>query len=169
MIVNLIGPPCGGKSYVASRYNLEHPTIDYSSIDQWRHICGNEEDAWIAFERFMKYRSLVLIESSGLSWRLPAILKQLDRSVYTIALLAKKEVLHQRLAERQKKRELPYKLRMDEKQSIDWVLQNIGSCEYPIDLIIRTDEVSKEELYILVSEKIEEIRLKEAKEKLHVI
>lgn len=164
MIVNLIGPPCAGKSYIASRYTLEHPSIQWTSIDEWRHCWENEDEAWAAFEAYIRGFSPIIIESSGMSWRFPSLLERLGRPVYTIALLAKKEVLHQRLVQRQHKRALPYKLRMDEKQSIDWVLQNIGSCEYPIDLIIRTDEVSKDDLYKLVSEKIEEIRLK-AKEK----
>ncbi len=169
MIFNMIGPPAAGKSFICSNYFLEHPLSFYTSIDEWRHWWGNEEQAWWSFEKCIKANSPILIESSGLSWRLPSILKRAARPIYTIALLASKEVLYQRLQERQHKRQLPYKLRMDEKQSIDWVLQNIGSCEYPIDWIIRTDEVSKEELYTMVSERIEEIRLKIAKEKVNVI
>jgi hypothetical protein len=178
MIFNFIGPPCAGKSYIASKYALEHPDIGYQSIDNLRIQFGDETTAWMAFEHtnhllvgdwvYPPLKALIM-ESSGLSWRLPAILKRWECPIYTIAFLAKKEVLHKRLEERQYKRKIPYKLRMDEKQSIDWVLQNIGSCEYPIDLIIRTDEISQEELYSLVSEKIAEIRLLRAMEKKNVI
>ncbi len=169
MIINLIGPPCAGKSYIASRYVLEHPSWNYLSIDECRITQRDENKAWELFEWWLSSRTLAIAESSGLSWRLPAILKKQVIPVYTIALLAKREELHKRLAVRQHKRKIPYKLRMDEKQSIDWVLQNIGSCEYPIDLVIRTDEMSQEEAYRLVSEKIEEIRLQRAKEKCNVI
>ena len=174
MIVNIIGPPAAGKSYFCSRYVAEHPAWRYNSIDSCRLDANDEDEAWKSFEYFMNINNGwsapvpgVLVESSGLSWRMPAILKRQATLIYTIAFLATKEELYFRLAKRQAKRKLPYKLRMDERQSIDWVLQNIGSCEYPIDQIIRTDEVSKEELYSLISERIEEIRLQAAKEKVN--
>lgn len=171
MIINMIGPPCAGKSYIATRYTLEHYYWNYASIDRCRRLLGEENRAWEGFKSFIEGYGPCIAESSGLSWRLPDFLKEMrkTRLVYTIAFLAAKEVLYQRLANRQNKLPLPYKLRMDEKQSIDWVLQNIVSCEYPIDQVIRTDELSKDETYNLVSEKIEELRLKLAKEKMNVI
>ena len=159
MIVNFIGPPCAGKSYVASRYTLEHPSWGYVSIDACRVEQADENKAWGLLERKLRATDLAILESSGLSWRLPGILARQDREILTLCLLAQREVLHERLEKRQFKRKIPYRLRMDEAQAIDWVLQNLDECEYPVAQFIRTDEISKEELYSLVSEKIAERRL----------
>jgi hypothetical protein len=161
MLVNLIGPPCAGKSYVASKYVLEHAVWDYVSIDACRVDKADEDEAWKLFSQRLRYSKRIIAESSGLSWRMPDILAKLDehRQVLTLALIAPSEVLHERLKHRQHKRKIPYQLRMDEAQSINWVLQNLDDIEYPVDEYIRTDIVSKEELYNLVSEKIRKFRL----------
>lgn len=160
MLVNIIGPPAAGKSSMATKYVLEHPTWSYISIDACRIEEQDENEAWRIFEKRIKESKLLIAESSGLSWRLPSILARLDaRPIMTLAMIASPTILHLRLSNRQNKRELPYRLRMDEHDSIDWVLQNLDNIEYPIAEYIHTEKYSKDELYELVSEKIRQFRL----------
>jgi len=150
--IALIGPPCAGKSWFAGRYVAEHPEFSYYSIDEFRIEYQDEDTAWQKLQAAISSKQDVIIESSGLSYRFKGLFTDIDlATVRTIALTGDKDILYQRLEERQK-RPIPFPYQFsDERASIEWTLLNLGKCYLPINMLVSTTTNSQEEVYRMLS------------------
>lgn len=130
MIVNLVGPPCGGKSTFASEFVLRHPYFTYCPIDTYRAEYSCEQAAWAALAKDINEAEDVIIESCGFSWQLEFVLEGKD--VYTIYMGAGEDELLRRLSERQKKREIPFEYEFsDEVETLLWIMQRVRALDWP--------------------------------------
>lgn len=163
ILVNLVGPPASGKSTLASKFVLEHPEYWYVSIDSCRLGKKNDKEAWEDLRLRAVGNRFTIIESSGLSWRLSENILIGNARILTVLLIASRKTLQLRLKERQHKRPIPFKLARDEAESIDWCLQNLHLIKYPIDKIINTDQISRDESYQLFKDSILDFQLENTK------
>lgn len=161
MIINLIGPPCAGKSTFAGRYVLEHPEYTFCSIDSYRFRYGNEDLAWAKFqEEIVKHRN-VIVESCGLSYRLKNILnsKALSkRKIVTVYMYATVDTCISRLKTRIKRTpdfEEWSSYNRDEAAAITYALSELpwGSCR-SVDITLGTHNCSPETVYNIISEEL---------------
>jgi len=158
LIINLIGPPCGGKTQFASKYVLEHPEFRFCSIDAYRVEHKDEEKAWESFVADVIKSKNVIIESCGLDWKLGKVFLNpgiIDKKVLTIAFVGEFNDIYERLAERQHKRPINYEYNLsDEFAAISYVLEHLGESISPIDFCINTSIKSIDEQYKILSEVI---------------
>lgn len=157
MIVNLIGPPCGGKSTFASKFILEHPYFKYCPIDAYRAEYSCEQEAWAALAKDVSEAEDVIIESCGFSWQLEFVLEGKD--AYTIAVVAEEDRLFERLTERQKKREIPFEYEFsDETETLIWIMQRVREHDWPEwgypDVIHPNGHTSEKDSYEILSRRI---------------
>lgn len=160
MIINLVGPPAAGKSSFAARFVLEHPEFRYCAIDAYRIEFQDEEEAWFQLEEDVHDSKLVLLESSGLSWRLVPIftkIKLQERPMITLGLTGNPDVIKERLKNRQR-RTIPYPYAWDEYRTADFVIEHISESIAPIDVLMDVTEKTPEEVYRSFSKAIAEFR-----------
>ena len=160
MIINIIGAPASGKSTFASRFIVEHPEYRYCSIDAYRLEYADEEKAWDNLGYNALNNKIVLLESSGLSWRLNEIFMEAKFNktpILTIAFIGQADILHQRLNERQK-RKIPYPYNFDEHQTIDFVVKKLSEGVINIDYSVNVSQKDKNQVYTEVSNEIAKFR-----------
>jgi len=158
-----------GKSYFAKAYSERYPEYIHVSIDDCRiealknhpemelergetslNSIGIEEEAWDLFIQRCTQNEHVILESSGLSWRLKRILWLPDimtRGVYTVKLTDALDNCLKRLREREPT-EVPFPYSFaDEEESCRWLHENQDRA--PHNLLIDVD--SGEDYGILIS------------------
>lgn len=159
MVINLCGPPAVGKSTFAARFVLEHPQFSYFSIDQFRIDFQDETNAWAALMQHVLTHENVILETSGLSWRLNLLMDQLGkRKIFTIKFVADREILIDRLRKRQK-RSVPMPYHTDELEFIDWAIENDNEYIFPIDFEVITTTKDVEDIYRICSAEIAKFRV----------
>ena len=160
MIISLIGPPGVGKSTFAARFILEHPQFTYCSIDAFRFQYQDEEEAWGKLGQKIKSSDLVLLETSGLSWRLNSIFQEAkDRPTVTLGLTGNPDIVKERIKSRIK-RDTPYPYEWDEYRTADYVIENINKSVTPIKLLLDVTNRSKEEVYSILNKEIALYRIR---------
>jgi adenylate kinase family enzyme len=168
MVINLCGPPAAGKSAFAARFILEHPDFTYLSIDAFRIECKDEDEAWSKLAGAVLKNKKVLLESSGLSWRLMFIFAALkegekidDREVFTILFTGKREILLERLKNRQK-RSVPMPYHQDEIEFLDWSIEHMHELgsepHFEIDTTVKGRTI--EDIYYACCSQITKFRVK---------
>lgn len=142
MIINLTGPPCAGKSTFASRFVLEHPEFRYCAIDAYRVELEDEGLAWTELLIDILGQRNIVLESCGLNYRLQQIFNNETirrRPTTSVEFTAPRELLINRLMNRQHKRPLPEPFRPeDELIAIDYVLEHLGDQIIPPDIKVST-------------------------------
>lgn len=170
IIINLVGPPCSGKSTFAARYVLEHPEFKFCPIDAYRVEYKEEELAWQNFCKDILESKDVIVESCGLGWRLRDIFRMSSvqkRRTVTISFIGKYEEIYKRLVERQHKRPIDYEYDLsDEFAAILYVLEHLHESVTPIDLEIDTSKQTIEEQYQFLCEYVTLKRTKELKRRM---
>jgi adenylate kinase family enzyme len=161
MIINLVGPPGGGKSAFASRYVLNHPFFTYCDISSYRAESNSEEEAWLSLERDVLQNNHVVLETCGLNHQLSDLFDRVrDREVLTIAFIGDVEALQRRVEERQNRREPPFNYRFsDELASIEWVMEHLDDSPKPLDIFIDSTGTSIDVIYDSITNAIIERRI----------
>lgn len=155
MVINLSGPPGAGKSLFASKFVTHFPDWTYIPIDMYRLQNHHESIAWYYLEQDLISSKQAVLETSGLSWRLENIFKGLkDRPVFTMHFHAPRDVLRERVTNRQK-RNVPNPYFADELEFIDYALEqdDLELIKCP-DYILDTSTKSREDMYSACIEKI---------------
>ena len=80
-VTNLVGPPGSGKSTLARMLVERHPGLAHVAIDDFRRTYVKERVAWRKLARQIRHSGRVIVESSGLSWRLKDVLPDRFKSV----------------------------------------------------------------------------------------
>jgi hypothetical protein len=142
MIINLTGPPAAGKTLLAERFVLEHPEYTYLSIDNYRIEFKNEETAWYELMISVINSPNVILESSGLSWKLknwifqhPAIQGQ---EIKTVILYGNDQDFLDRLRKRNRP-DVPFKYTELKIEELVEVCRDKLNTVYPGAYQIRTD------------------------------
>lgn len=160
MIVNLCGPPCGGKSTFAARFVLEHPQFKYCPIDEYRiEYEGDETRAWHELTKDVLNKRHCIIESCGMGWRLSELLKLPKlrrRHLLSIAFMGDRGVLRERLRERQK-RGLPFPfIPSDEVLALDYAIEHFSRMvTNKVDHTVVTTWQDKDQVYDYVNQLIQ--------------
>lgn len=161
VIINLCGPPAGGKSSFASRFILENPDFTYLSIDEFRIQYKDETLAWEQFYLSINKSKKVIMETSGLSWRLNHFYFWPERPIFTILFTGNRNKLQERLKIRQK-RSVPMPYHQDEQEFLDWAIENNHNLIFPVNLEIDTTQENQtiEDIYLLCCSNIANFRVK---------
>lgn len=158
-IINFMGPPCAGKSTVASQFVLDHPYFTYCTIDGFRLKYQDEDLAWEKLLETVEENTHVVLETCGLSYRLEELFSKLDsRPTISILLFARSEKCRTRLLQR-KKRRLPEDMAWSlpsELEAIEYALDNLSDTVLVPDIERDTSDLSESELYEQVSKEIVE-------------
>lgn len=180
MIVNLVGPPASGKSTFASRFTLENPTwiwytIDMCRDDLLRTSVHAEDRAWETLKQLVSTHPRVILETGGLSWRLPVMLEELEgvkehtdgngiywrsheREVLNVMLTGPANVFHKRLMQRHEWfKPVHYNLQ-DEHNAVDYTLERMTKVYPHGAYLIRVDENTEDEIYEEISSKVLEFQ-----------
>lgn len=111
MHINLIGPPCSGKTTLARMFCKKHPEWAHLSIDDFRIVYRDELEAWFRLGEAAESTYPSIIETSGASRLLGAFVIDSptvqSRGVLTIQLETDVTVLLERLKTREKP-EVPF-------------------------------------------------------------
>jgi hypothetical protein len=164
VVINLVGPPASGKSSFAARFVLEHPDFTYLSIDQFRIDFQDETTAWVELDKAIAKNKKIVLETSGLSWKLKHItyhINYLKRPMFTILFTGDRDILQERLKNRQK-RSIPMPYHRDEIEFLDWALENEHKIVTPEDLVINATQegCTIEDIYSMCCSKVANFRVK---------
>jgi len=161
-----------GKSHFAHHFVERHPEFMHASIDECRIQAMKdhknqydnekidsiliEEEAWELLHTICLNNEHVVLETSGLSWRLKNILWDADimvRGIYTVKLMGELNKCLKRLREREpSKVPFPYSF-SDEEESCKWLHQNMHRAPHNLIIDVDTDGdygilIEKAERYI---------------------
>lgn len=165
MIIELNGPPGVGKSTFAAKYTLNHPEVTYCSIDQCREFYQDEMNAWNYLEQIIfTSQNDILLESSGLNWRLRLIEAKLQEEkykVHKICMYGSEKLILERLSKRQKKQGIKL-YHIDEKEFLRYVFDNLGYLLSEADIKIDITEMNELQVYQELTNKLVQIRSQNA-------
>lgn len=163
MLINLIGPVAVGKTYFAQKFIERNPGFVYISIDQERDAIYQEyivskkdqkpssddrrtfeENAWQRLFDKCREHPFVIMETSGLSWRLKQIIEYkplVKKGIYTVKLIGHLDKcrtrLQKRIAKCLNKVNDEYSFFIQLEDVLEWTHAEIGRA--PHNLIINVD------------------------------
>lgn len=157
MIINVIGPIAVGKSLFCKKFTEKYPEFVHVAIDDcrraaWRELGGGkldkmstlnklnlEELAWQKLWDGCKNNDYVILETSGLSWRIKDVLHYdefVKRGIYTIKLVGSIAKCLKRLRNR-KKAVTPFIYEFDQEEGLRYLFKNIHRA--PHNLLVNVD------------------------------
>jgi len=152
MLINLCGPPCSGKTLLASQFVAEYPKFQLLSIDAYRIKYKDEDRAWYQLMCDAAAAKHAILETSGLSWHVEAHFLQHPtirrHGILTIILWGKERDFQERLKVRESLKEkpaIPFKYKgLTLKNLISRCLEILPE-RYPTAYFLYTDNESNTE------------------------
>jgi stage V sporulation protein G len=178
MIISVVGPLAVGKSHFCKWFVERHPEFVHTSIDDARFQAGKEwekdnnrsiesaselsrfdrleleDKAWNIVYSSCEDNPYVILETSGLSWRMASILHDpqiTEKGIYVVKLIGDRDKCLERLINRQKASTKYFPYEMDERTGLDWMMENMH--RVPHNLLI---DVDSDEKYDILYKKAEE-------------
>jgi stage V sporulation protein G len=178
MLINIVGPIAVGKSFFCDWFIKRHPEFVHASIDQARYESGKEwekennttidkaselpteermdleEHAWDILYGICDINEDVILETSGLSWRVRQIFYDQDissRGIYTVKLSGNRDKIKARLKARTKHTTKYFPYTMEEDTAVDWMVDSMH--RVPHNLIINVDSGLDHEVVFQEAEK----------------
>jgi stage V sporulation protein G len=178
MIINIVGPIAVGKSFFCDWFIKRHPEFVHASIDESRYQSGKEwearnkttidkaseldaeermsleERAWELLYEVCESNENVILETSGLSWRIKDIFYDMDivmNGIYTVKLLGNRDKIKARLKARTKHTTKYFPYTMEEDTAVDWMVDSMH--RVPHNLVVDVDSGLDHEVVFQEAEK----------------